>query len=125
MSASAKAASRPPTTQDKISLLSASNAVQVQISPAPSGPALGGGTFLALAWTKLQISSHCTRWLFTPRTARSWNSAHAAPASCNSLSIVLKLTSTTRLIDRIDEPSHSMDRICERLCVGSLFMCEQ
>src|ERR1700730_2751295 len=62
------------------------------------------------------------RLLATPRTVSSWNRAHTGPTAASILYTVLMLTSATRLIDRIDEPSHSMERIWTRLVRGSLFM---
>src|SRR5216683_3206765 len=105
------------------SFVSASIAVQVQQSPAVGSVArLLPATFFCFAPTKLQISSHWTRFASTPRTALSWWASAASPASHSSLSTVLIETSATRLIDRIDEPSHSIERIWTRLVRGSLFM---
>jgi hypothetical protein len=46
----------------------------------------------------------------------------ASPASSSSFVTVLMLTSATRLMDRIDEPSQSIERIWTRVARGSLFM---
>jgi hypothetical protein len=47
------------------------------------------------------------------------------PAFRNSLSTASYEQSTTRQIDRIDDPSQSIDRIWARLCVSSLFMTQK
>src|SRR5271157_5607632 len=96
--------------------------VQAQVSPAPSGAAFALATFFSLAYVKLQISSHWTRLAFTLRTLASWKLAQNSPASSSSFTTVLKETSHTREIDRIDEPSTSMLRIWTRLAASSLFM---
>jgi hypothetical protein len=82
------------------------------------------GTFFCLAPTKDQISSHWTRLAFTLRTCSSCSLAQNVPASTSSLKTVLIDTSATREIDRMDDPSHSMERIWTRLLRGSLFMRE-
>jgi hypothetical protein len=96
---------------DTISLVSASIAVQVQTSPAPSGAALAVATFFCLAWQNDQISSHWIRLAFTLRTESSWIARQASPACSSSLVTVLIDTSATRLIERMDDPSHNMARI--------------
>src|SRR5438552_26451 len=48
--------------------------------------------------------------------------AHARPASISSFVTVLRETSATRVIDRRDEPSQSIERIWTRLASASLFM---
>src|SRR5262249_44727703 len=105
-----------------ISLLSASSAVQVHTSPAPSTGFFMFGTFFCLAAQNDQISSTCTRLETTPRTFSSWKAAHASPASTSILPTVLMLTSTTREIDRMETPSQSIERIWTRFARGSLFM---
>src|SRR3569623_2565262 len=105
-----------------ISFVSASMAVHVHTSPASSGAALAVGTFLALACTKDQISSHWTRRALTPRTLSQWKAAQASPASSSSLATVLMDTSHTRLIERIEDPLQSSERIWTRLARCSLFM---
>ena len=52
----------------------------------------------------------------------SWRSAQNLPASTSSLETVLIDTSATREIDRMDDPSQSMERIWTRFARGSLFM---
>ena len=79
-------------------------------------------TFFCFAAVNDQISSTCTRRAFTPRTFSSWKAAHALPASTSSLDTVLIDTSATREIDRMDDPSQSMERIWTRVSRGSLFM---
>src|SRR5436305_1496082 len=62
------------------------------------------------------------RFASTLWTSLSWISQQASPASTSSLLTVLIDTSHTRLIERMDEPSHSMERIWTRLARGSLFI---
>ena len=57
---------------------------------------------------------------FDVRTVRSWKASQAAPASARVLATVLMLTSTTREIDRMDDPSQSMERIWTRLAMWQL-----
>src|SRR5277367_2772825 len=118
---SAASVSRLPTTQDRISLESASMPVQVHTSPAPCARC-SLLAFFCLARQNDQISSHWTRCAATSRTAWSWWATQAAPASSKSLLTVFRDTSTTRLIDRMDDPSQSIERIWTRLARGSLFM---
>src|SRR5262249_560276 len=80
------------------------------------------GTFFAFAPTNDQISSHWTRFAFTLTTVRSWKAAQNVPASTSSFETVLIDTSATREIDRMDDPSQSMERIWTRFERGSLFM---
>src|SRR5215211_5349655 len=61
-------------------------------------------------------------WLRELRTISSWNRSQASQASASSLKTVLIDTSATRLIDRIDDPSQSIERIWTRLARGSFFM---
>ena len=70
MNAIAYSLSRPPTSHDRISLLSASIAVHVQVSPAPSTGGFIVGTF-CFAAVNDQISSTWTLRAFTPRTLAS------------------------------------------------------
>src|SRR5690606_1574050 len=111
MNASAYSLSRPPTSHETMSLLSLSTAVQVHVSPAPSTGCLMFGTFFCLAAVKLQISSHWTLDAFTFRTSRSCRSSQNLPASTSSFETVLIDTSATREIERMDDPSQSMERI--------------
>jgi hypothetical protein len=62
---------RSPTKKLTMSLLSASSAVYVHTSPAPSGAAVAVGTFLVLAKQKLQILSIWTCSDFTPNSNSS------------------------------------------------------
>src|SRR3954466_3824595 len=105
-----------------MSLVSASIAVQVHTSPAPSEAAFAVATFLSFASQNDQISADWMRRAFTPCTVSSWIDRHASPASHSSLETVLIDTSATRLIDRMETPSHSMERIVTRLARGSLFI---
>jgi hypothetical protein len=56
------------------------------------------------------------------RTVRSWKFSHAVPAAIRSLETEFSVTSQTRAVERMDEPSQSMERIWTRLSKGSLFM---
>src|ERR1035441_987733 len=96
--------------------------VQVQVSPAPATGFFMLATFFCFAAVKLQISSTCTRRAFTPRTFSSWKAAQAFPASTKSFETVLIDTSATRQIDRMLEPSQSIERIWTRFSIGSLFI---
>ena len=69
-----------------------------------------------------QISSHWIRLAVTPCTISSWRSAQTLPASISSFATVLKLTSASRAVARMDWPSQSMFRIKDRVFRGSLFM---
>jgi len=60
--------------------------------------------------------------LRVPRTFSSWKAAHALPASTSNLETVLVETSATLEIDRIVDPSQSIERIWTRVSRGSLFM---
>jgi hypothetical protein len=86
--------------------VSASIAVQVQVSPAPSTGFFIAKTFFCFAAVNDQISSTCTRRALTCLTFSSWNAAHALPASARSFETVLIDTSHTREIDRMDDPSN-------------------
>ena len=109
-----------PTAQERISLLSASKAVQVQISPAPSGAAFAVGTLrLGVNDSKCRRtaragSSHCGRCDHGTR--------RMATGILQQLSNVLKRDIDNALIDRIDDPSQSIERIWARLARGSLFI---
>src|SRR5579863_471755 len=96
--------------------------VHVQVSPAPAGAALAVETFRCLQCVNAQISSHWMRRAFTFRTFSSWKAAQAVPASIRSFVTVLIDTSVTREIDRMDDPSQSMERIWTRFSTGSLFI---
>ena len=58
----------------------------------------------------------------TPRTVAAGGAAHALPASTSSAETVLMDTSATRLMDRMEDPSTSMERIWMRLARGSLLL---
>src|SRR5690554_6899179 len=122
MNASAYSPSRPPTSQEIISLLSLSRAVHVHVSPAPSTGAFIVATFFCFAAVKLQISSHWTRFDVTLRTSLSCRSAQNLPASTKSFETVLIDTSQMREIERMDDLSQSRVRIWTRVFRGSLFM---
>ena len=92
------------------------------MSPAPSTGFFIAGTFFCFAQVNDQISSTWTRRAFTFRTFSSWKAAQALPASTSSLATVLIDTSATREIDRIDDPSQSIERIWTRFSMFSLFM---
>src|ERR1035438_7452704 len=112
--------SRPPTRYDTQSFVSASIAVQVQTSPHSSD--FSSGTFLDLAPTKHQISSHWTRLQRKWRTALSWYRYAASATSTSSFVTVLIETSAMRLVARRLLPSTSIWMICARFAIGSLFM---
>src|SRR5437879_7987655 len=112
---------RKPTMYETSSLLSASSAVHVHTSPQPAA-FCSGVTRLSFAPTKDQISSHCTRFDFRPRTFSSWNAAQTRPASTNSFETVLIETSHKRETERIDDPSQSIERMSARLAADNLFM---
>ena len=57
-----------------------------------------------------------------PRTCSSWYAAHAFPASVYNFATVLMLTPEIRVMARMLVPSTSIERICARFVVDSLFM---
>src|SRR5580704_5314032 len=116
----AQSLSRVPIKYETMSFVSASKAVHVQVSPAPAIGFFIATTFFCLAAVKLQISSTWMRSAFTPRTFSSWKAAQISPASSRSFETVLIDTSYTREIDRMDDPSQSMERIWIRVAIGSL-----
>src|ERR1700730_5916112 len=118
----AQSLSRPPTKYETTSLVSASKAVQVQVSPAPSTGFFIAATFFCLAAVKLQISSTWTRLAFTSRTCSLCKAAQTSPAASRSFETVLIDTSHTREIDRRDDPSQSKERIWARVSRDSLFV---
>ena len=115
---------RSPTCQETISLESASIAVHVQTSPAPSGAAFANLTFFCLAWLNDQISSHWTALAVSCAPSRHGSGA-GLPASISSLETVLIDTSGTRVTERMDDPSHSIERIWTRFSTDSLFMIQK
>ena len=105
-----------------MSFVSASIAVHVQVSPAPAIGAFIFATFFCFAAVNDQISSTWTRFALTLRTLASWYPAQKRPASTSSLLTVLMLTSASRETERIEAPSHTVERIWTRWETGSLFM---
>src|SRR5207253_626052 len=95
------------------SLVSASNAVHVQVSPQPSA-FLSGLAFLALAPTKFQISSHCKRRTRRLRTYLLWYPAQASARSRSRLVTVLRATPVMRDVERMLLPSTkaATTRVC-------------
>ena len=123
MNQRAQSPSRPTTKCKTISFVSASIAVQVHVSPAPSTGAFMLATFFCFAAVKHQISSICTRLDFTLRILASWKQAQNLPASTSSFDTVLIDTSASRETDRMNDSSQSMARIRQHWATESLFIC--
>ena len=77
--------------------------------------------FLGVAERPDFISTGCACSSGRARSRHGRQGSHS-PASTSSFETVLMETSATREIDRMEEPSTSMERIWTRLFRGSLFM---
>src|SRR5687768_5848716 len=115
-------AQRSPIMNDRMSLESASRAVHVQTDPRPNLPRSFAGTLASFAPTKLQISSHWTRFVFRLRMVLSMNSAQQAPRSTSSFTTVFFAAPVMRTVARMLFPSTNALTTDARFSLLSLFI---
>ena len=113
----------PTNPPEQTSLVSASIATQVQVSPACGFfSRILGVTLACLAPTKDQISSHCTLWHGKLTSDLLRYSEQAALSSTKSLATVFLATPVMRTVARIELPSTNAETTWICLALSSLFI---